>query len=151
MAKLAINYSIFINAEQTAVYDYLADFTRHGEWSDGLNVEAVSDGPTEAGSVFRSVGKQFGKDVSNELKVVDAQSPSSLAFTASDGKAEFLNEIDLSESGGGTLLRRRLSANMNPVVVILFKVLIGPMFANPSMNKSLKNLKTKIEESWSDS
>jgi len=30
MARLVQNYGIFINAEPTAVYDYLADFTKHG-------------------------------------------------------------------------------------------------------------------------
>ena len=147
MSRFVQNYSIQIDAEPTAVYDYLADFTRHGEWSDGLNVEAVSEGPTEVGSEFRSTGRMMGKDVSNDIKVVESQRPSRLAFTASDGKAEFLQEIDLTENKGGTLLRRRLSADMNPMMVFGFKALIGPMVANPSMKKSLKNLKAKLEES----
>ena len=61
MARLVQNYGIFINAEPTAVYDYLADFTKHGEWSEGLNVEAVSEGPTEVGSEFKSVGTKSAK------------------------------------------------------------------------------------------
>ena len=147
MSRFVQNYSIQIDAEPTAVYDYLADFTRHGEWSDGLKVEAVSEGPTEVGSEFRSTGRMMGKDVSNDIKVVESKRPSRLAFTASDGKAEFLQEIDLTENKGGTLLRRRLSADMNPMMVFGFKALIGPMVANPSMKKSLKNLKAKLEES----
>ena len=70
MSRFVQNYSIQIDAEPTAVYDYLADFTRHGEWSDGLNIEAVSEGPTEVGSEFRSTGRMMGKDVSNDIKVV---------------------------------------------------------------------------------
>jgi carbon monoxide dehydrogenase subunit G len=81
------------------------------------------------------------------LTVVEAQRPSRLAFTASDGKAEFLQDINLSENAGGTLLRRTLSIEMNPIMVFMFKALIGPMVANPAMNKSLKNLKAKLEES----
>jgi uncharacterized protein YndB with AHSA1/START domain len=147
MARFVQNYSIQIDAEPTAVYDYLADFTRHGEWSVGLTIEAVSEGPTEVGSEFRSTGRMMGKDVSNDIKVVESKRPSRLAFTASDGKAEFLQEIDLTENKGGTLLRRRLSADMNPMMVFGFKALIGPMVANPSMKKSLKNLKAKLEDS----
>ena len=30
MARLVQNYGIFINAEPTAVYDYLAGFPKHG-------------------------------------------------------------------------------------------------------------------------
>ena len=147
MGRLVNNYSVFINAEPVAVYDYLADFTKHGEWTEGLTVEAVSDGPTEVGSEFKSVGRQLGKDVSNDIKVVEASRPARLAFTATDGKADFLQEIDLTESGGGTLLRRKLSFDANPVLSIAFKLLIGPMFANPSMNKALGNFKAKLEDS----
>jgi carbon monoxide dehydrogenase subunit G len=147
MGRLVVNYKVQIEAEPTAVYDYLADFTRHGEWSDGLSIDALGDGPTEVGSEFRSVGRQLGKDVINDIKIVEAQRPSRLAFTASDGRAEFLQDINLSENAGGTLLRRTLSIDMNPIMVFMFKALIGPMVANPAMNKSLKNLKAKLEES----
>jgi carbon monoxide dehydrogenase subunit G len=70
-----------------------------------------------------------------------------LAFTANDGKAEFFQDIKLSQNDDGTLLQRSLSIDMNPVMVFMFKALIGPMVANPAMNKSLKNLKAKLEES----
>ena len=89
----------------------------------------------------------MGKDISNNIKVVESNRPARLAFTAGDGKSEFLNEIDLTENQGGTLLRRRISADMNSMMVFGFKALIGPMMANPSMNKSLKILKAKLEES----
>ena len=45
MTKLVIDYQIHFNADQTEVYDYIADLTRHGEWSENLRVEAISDGP----------------------------------------------------------------------------------------------------------
>ena len=31
------------------------------------------------------------------------------------------------------------------MMALMFKLLAGPMVANPSMNKSLKNLKAKME------
>lgn len=147
MARLVQNYGIFINAEPTAVYDYLAGFPKHGEWSEGLNVEAVSEGSTEVGSEFKSVGKQFGKDVANDIKVIEAQRPSRLAFVASADGTDFLQEIDLSESGGGTRLQRRLSFDANPLLKIIFGLVIGPFFAGPTMNKALRNFKAKLEES----
>ncbi len=146
MGRLVSNYSVFINAEPIAVYDYLADFSKHGEWSEGLSMEGASEGPAEVGSEFQSTGQMMGKEISNDIKVVESQRPSRLAFTATDGKAEFLQEISLSESGGGTRVERKVSFNANPFMSIGFKLLIGPMFANPSMNKSLNNLKAKIEE-----
>ena len=138
MARLVQNYGIFINAEPTAVYDYLADFTKHGEWSEG---------PTEVGSEFKSVGKQVRKDVANDIKVIEAQRPSRLAFVASVDGTDFLQEIDLSQSGGGTRLQRRLSFDANPLLKIIFSLVIGPFFAGPTMNKALRNFKAKLEES----
>ena len=70
MPRLKFKWRININASQQAVYDYVSDFTRHGEWSDGLKVEAISDGPLAVGSEFRSVGKQLGKDAENSVKIV---------------------------------------------------------------------------------
>jgi uncharacterized membrane protein len=47
--------SITIDAPASAVYAYLADFTRHPEWSRNLyRVTKVSDGPTVVGTTFRT-------------------------------------------------------------------------------------------------
>ena len=62
-----------------------------------------------------------------------------------------MQEIRVSPDGNGTLLERRLSFDANPVMGLLFRAIIGPLVANPSMNKSLKKLKANMEKStwWS--
>lgn len=149
MAKVNLGYHIFVNAKQQKVYDYVSDFSRHGEWSAGLNVEPVSDGPTIAGSEYKSVGKQLGKQVENSLKVTECDAPKRLCFVSSDGKAEFLNEIDFIDQAGGTLLERQVSFDANPVLKLMFKAVIGPLVANPSMNKSLRKLRDNVEQNGS--
>ncbi len=42
-------------------------------------------------------------------------------------------------------MRRTVTFEMNPVMAIAFKTLIGPLVSNPSMNKKLGNLKAKLE------
>ena len=59
MGRLVNNYSVFIDAEPIVVYDYLADFSKHGEWSEGLNIEGASEGPAEVGSEFQSTGQFY--------------------------------------------------------------------------------------------
>ena len=149
MPRLKFKWRININASQQAVYDYVSDFTRHGEWSDGLKVEAISDGPLAVGSEFRSVGKQFGKDAENSVKIVEYDPPNRLGFTSSDGKFDFLNEMSFQSQNGGTVLERHLTFDATPAIAIAFKLFIGPFFAGPSMNKTLKNLKEKVEQSAS--
>ena len=83
----------------------------------------------------------------NDIKVVEVQRPSRLAFVAFADGTDFLQEIDLSESGGGTRLQRRLSFDANPLLQIIFGLVIGPFFAGPTMNKTLRNFEAKLEES----
>ena len=44
---------ISIHASAGRVFDYVADFTRHGEWGgNGLEVTKATDGPVAEGSTF---------------------------------------------------------------------------------------------------
>ncbi len=56
---------ITINAPAEKVFAYLADITKHPEWSKEehkLQVEKTSQGPIGQGATFRSVGHQFGRN-----------------------------------------------------------------------------------------
>ena len=115
--------------------------------AENLTVEAVSSGETAVGSEYRSAGKMMGKQVQNTIRRTELESPSRLSFVANDGGNDFSQEITLSQQGEGTLFERRVSMEMNPVMALMFKLLAGPLVANPSMNKGLKSLKAKIEQS----
>lgn len=145
MTQISEKYQISINAGPQAVFNYVSDFTKHGEWTDGLRVEAVSDVPTAVGSEFSSVGKMMGKDIKNQLKITAYDAPSKIAFTASAGKNNFHQELSFEAQGEGTLLRRTVTFEMNPIMAMMFKVVISPLLAGPNMNKTLRNLKAKLE------
>ena len=146
MSRVVSNYQIGIDAKPEDVFAYLSDLTKHGEWSENLTVEAVSGGEAAAGSEYRSTGKMMGKQVQNTIRITELESPSRLSFEASEGSNSFLQEITLSQQGEGTLLERRVSMEMNPVMALMYQLLAGPLVANPSMNKSLKSLKAKMEQ-----
>ena len=145
MPRLVVNYRIEVDAMPEDVFASISDLSRHGEWTDGLNVEAVSDGPVDIGSEYRSVGKQLGKDKDNTLRVVEYEPSTRFCFTATDGKAEFLQEFTVNPRDGGSVLLRRVSFDMNPILFVLFKTLIGPLIANPSTRKNLKAFKAILE------
>ena len=145
MSSVVSNYQIGIDAKPEDVFAYVSDLTKHGEWSENLTVESVSDGEIAVGSEYRSTGKMMGKQVQNTIRITEFESPSRISFETNDGSNDFLQEIMLSQQGEGTLLERRVSMEMNPMMALMFKLLAGPMVANPSMNKSLKNLKAKME------
>ena len=145
MAKLVFGYSVQIDAKQEDVFNYISDFVRHSEWNEGLRMEAVSDGPIAVGSLYRSIGKLMGKDVTNDIRITEYEPHSRLAFVSNDGKADFSQEMYFSPNNGGTLLERKLTFDASALMALLFRLLIGPLVANRSMNKSLKNLKAKVE------
>ena len=146
MVHGVFKYRIDINAKPDKVFAYLSDLTKHSEWNDGLAVQKVSEGEVAVGAEYRSTGKQLGKAVGNTVVVTEIESPRKFSFTGSDGKIEFLQEFSLSEHNGGTRLDRTTSADLNPVLAIMFKILIGPLFANPSMNRGLRRLKANLEQ-----
>ena len=146
MTHLVFNYDISINASQDAVFEYVSDFTKHGEWTDNLRIEAVSDGPIAVGSEYRSVGKLMGKDLQNDVKITAFDAPNRIAFTATDPKGfPFHGELNFESEGDGTLHTRKVEFDFNPIMAVFFKAVIGPLVSNPSMNKTLRNLKAKLE------
>jgi hypothetical protein len=52
---------ISIDAPASTVFDYVSDFTKHGEWAlHGLEVTREGDGLVGVGTTFSTVAKQFG-------------------------------------------------------------------------------------------
>ena len=145
MSSVVSNYQIGIDAKPEGEFAYISDLTKHGEWSENLTVEAVSEGEAAVGSEYRSTGKMMGKQFQNTARITELESPSTISFATNDGSQDYLQEIKLSQQGEGTLLKRTVSMETNPIKALMFKLLAGPLVANPSMNKSLKNLKAKME------
>ena len=147
MTHLVLNYQVSINASPEAVFEYVSDFSRHGEWNEGLSVESVSDGPTTEGSEYRSVGRIFGRDIPNKIKVTAYDAPDRIAFTSTDNKDFlFYHDLKFEAQGDGTLLTRTVEFDWNPVMAVIVKALLEPLVGTPSMNKSFRNLKAKLEE-----
>ena len=146
MSQMVFTYRVSINAKPEDVYAYVADLTRHGEWSENVKVEAVSDGPIGVDSTYRSTGRMMRKEFQNDIRVTEYEPSTRLSVIAGDGKNEFLQEFTFSSSDEGTLLERRVSFEMNPLMGLLFKVMIGPLVSNPSMNRSLNSLKANMEQ-----
>ena len=149
MAKLVKNYEVHISAKPEDVFSYLSDLTKHGEWNESLRVEASSDGPAAVGSQYRSTGRMRGKEFQNDVRITELESPTRLSFISNDGKNDFLQEFTFRPVGGGTSLERRVTFEMNPLMKLMFDAVIGPLVASPSMKKSLKALKGKLEQSAS--
>ena len=71
MSQMVSTYRISINAKPEDVFAYVADLTKHGEWSENVKVEAMSDGPIGVDSKYRSTGRMMRKEFQNDIRVTE--------------------------------------------------------------------------------
>jgi uncharacterized protein YndB with AHSA1/START domain len=143
---MAIKAKIQVAAPPQKVFDVLSDIPSHGTWANqkaGLEVKAVSGGPTTVGSTFKSSQKFAGKHAAADIKVIRLDAPTTLAFEAlQEGKkpVTYKSTFTLTPADGGTLVERTLEPNPSGLMVTIAAPAI-----KADMMKALKNLKAKVE------
>ena len=149
MATFSISFSIQVNVPPEVAFAYVADLTRHGEWNPGLKVTAISEGSTTVGSRFQSVGHIFGREIHDDLRVTEYQPPVCFAFFVKSGFGgeELTHEFMLQPKDNGTLITRTASATVSLLLKLLAPIL-GALFVNSEMTKSLERLKAKLEQMY---
>jgi uncharacterized protein YndB with AHSA1/START domain len=144
--RVLIETSVDIAKPPDVVYAYLADVTKHGEWSPkAYRVEDVS-GPVAQGTTFTSYGWVPGdKDHRNEVEVTTYDPPRILAFTSSEKGEKFVNTFTLTPSGSGTRVDRVMDMpKPGGFVGVLFPVFV-PTVVRPAVAKGMRMLKERVE------
>ena len=78
--------STWVPSQPATCFDYVADFSRHDEWTTNPVTIAALDGDTRGlGTRYRAVGHQGGKDWPSELQVTIYNRPLTFEFTATGG------------------------------------------------------------------
>ena len=97
---------ISIDAPAGQVYDYVADFPRHAEWSgNGLAVTPSTEGPVAVGSTFSTTAKQFGTQ--REQSTITELSPGSAFAWESKGALGLArHRFSLAGDGGSTTVSK---------------------------------------------
>jgi len=97
---------ITVQANAGRVFDYVADFTRHGEWAGhGLQVTKTSEGPVAVGATFSTTAKQFGTQ--REKSTVTELTPGSVfAWDSTGALGRASHRFTLSEDSGSTTLTK---------------------------------------------
>jgi len=148
MPTVSIISSIHIHVKPDEAFAYVADLTRHGEWSTWpLKVEAVSPGAVVVGSRYRSVGHMLGLALHDELQVTDYQPSSLFGFTVKDVAGVLRHEFTFQPQEGGTLVVRTVSAPVSPLRKLLSSLIIPAV--QPQNDKTLQLLKAQLEKMYS--
>ena len=146
MIRASNTFPLTILASLETVFAYVSDLTRHGEWNEGLRIEALTSGPVGVGSRYHTVGNVLKKDRPNELEVTIYQPPTRFVFVVQDPNfKEITHEFAFTAQENGTLLERTVTSNMPLLTWLFWRLIIFPFIDRPSMNKSLARLKEVLE------
>ncbi len=140
-------YSIVTKASPEAAYDYVADITRHPEWSpDNMKMEPVAAGPVGVGSQFKAVGNLVGRPNASTLQVIALDKPRRFSFKAVDGNSEWIHEFLFSEVPEGTRIDRHVTAVRTPPGFGILFTLLEPFVVRPGNNKSMGMLRDRLDQ-----
>jgi uncharacterized protein YndB with AHSA1/START domain len=138
--------SVVVHRKPDEVFAYLADVTRHAEWSPkAYRVEGI-EGPVELGSTFTSYG-WVPKDAEhrNDVEVTQFQPPSRLQFTAREQGQDFLSTYVLTQEGDDTRVVKAVDMpRPDGFTGAIFPLVLGG-FIKPATNKGMKMLKANLE------
>ena len=135
---------ISIDAPIGHVYDYVADFPRHAEWSgDGLEVTKTTEGPVAVGSVFSTTAKQFGTQ--REQSTVTEVSPGSAFAWESKGALGLArHRFSLAGDGASTTLTKSAEI-VEPTFLAKLTSFKVSKDIPKNLHRDLANIKAKLE------
>ena len=150
MSIFSMTFSIHVNVPPDVAFAYVADLTRHGGWNPGLKVTAISEGLSTLGSRFQSVGHIFGLEIHDDLCITEYQAPVRFAFFVKGGLGgeELTHEFTFQPKDSGTLITRTAGSTTVPLLLKLLAPILGALFVNSEMTKSLERLKAKLEQMY---
>lgn len=136
--------SITIKASPEAVFDYVSDLTRHGEWS-AQPMKIAVNGPLQPGTTYTS-GAHFMGSIPGKGQILEADRPRRFTFDAADSSGHYKWYFNITPEGDGVRLDygfERLSA---PLPFLLLQgVFFWPVFGNKWAGQSLERIKAKVE------
>lgn len=146
--RSTVTAAVEIERSPDDVFTYLADVSRHQEWSPkAFRVEGVAPGPVKVGDTFTSTGVIPGdKNHSNDVTVVEVSAPTRLVLNSSEKSEHFINTFDLAPLGDGkTRLTRTLDLPQPGFPLSAALPLIKALFIKPDLAKGLNRLKSNLE------
>jgi uncharacterized protein YndB with AHSA1/START domain len=138
--------SIDIAAPVEQVYRYLADFTRHSEWSMSVaKIEQVTPGPVGVGTELKA-SETIPQELVSFARITALDEPTRVAWESTDHQVFRTNwEMILSPQNGGTHLVQRVT--FHPIGELGQKILLMRKQQVPPENlKSLNRIKETFEK-----
>lgn len=138
--------TISIDAPASRVFDYVADFTRHGEWAgNDLVVTKSSDGPVAVGSTFSTTAKQFGTQ-REQSTIAELTPNTAFAWDSTGALGRAHHSFALSEDGGTTKLTKTAQIVEPKFLAKMTSWKLSKDIPN-GLHSDLANIKARVEGS----
>jgi uncharacterized protein YndB with AHSA1/START domain len=137
--------AVVIQCPPEKVFAYVADLSRHAEWAaDPLQITALTPGPVNLGSRYRSTAQSHGLTFNSELRVTEYLPPERFAFGGADATGKFSHEFTFQPHPSGTRVTRRIQFTATLAQWLVFLLVLYPVRL-PSARRTLKLLKNRLE------
>jgi uncharacterized protein YndB with AHSA1/START domain len=142
-------FTVTIDAPPEKVWPYVADVTKHGEYSPKpFQAELVSGEAGKVGSRYRSVGWiPNDKNHSNEVEVVEAVPNERVVLRSDDELGAFTNTYVLRPVGNGTEVSWTMQFPQLKFPLSVVAPLLFPLVGKPDGRKRVQLLKKAVESS----
>lgn len=145
--RLTATWSVDVATAPDKAFTYLADVSRHGEWSPKpYRVEGLAPGPVTTGTTFTSYGWVPGdKQHAEQVEVVEVDAPRRLVLRSKEKDDYFLNTFTVTPSGAGARIDREMDMpRPGGLGGAVFPVVVST-FIKPAVQKGMNMLKRNIE------
>ena len=124
---LDVRRDAVIDVPRERVWEYLADFRRHTEWSQPEHqLRIVPPSELRAGATFTSIGKELLREWHNTATITDVVPGKRLEFVAQHDGSAWRNFFELSDAGGGTRVTKGETFVSATFPMILLVALMSP-------------------------
>jgi hypothetical protein len=144
MERVTRTFSVEIDRSAAEVFAYVADLTRHGEWSPAeLRIEPLAPGrPVKVGSQYRSFGTTMGRPFENLVEITELKPDEQFGFSAQTEKfGTFRHTFVLTKVLTGVRVDRIIDAPKSGLV----SALRNRFILDPRQRKTLELLKARLE------
>jgi hypothetical protein len=143
----AYGAAVDVDVPPADAFAYVADLTRHGEWSaDPLDIRLVDGATGVVGSHYQATAEAQGKTITARLEVTEADAPSRLGFRVSDLTGDYEHLFTFTETGSGTRVDRRITTSKLSLAQLLLFYLVFFPVKLPNTKRAMARLKTHLEE-----
>lgn len=139
-----------IAASPAAVFDYICDVTRHGDWADQqLTVDHVSGPLSGTGAEYATsaagVLPHTNKTMVGRVRVVESTPDRRFVYDAADGGGTYRWTFELRAEESGTHLSHTVERLAAPVHVRALQPLMWKLFGGDQVRNGVANIKSRLE------